>query len=393
MPDPTKGLPSPLSDGRLAENILYFARLLRSAGLPVGPGRVFDAVAAVKIIGFENQEDFYWCLFSLFVTRNEQRELFDQAFHIFWRNPRIMERMLGTMLPMIEAETANDMDSVSRRLADALQSQRDVPMQETVDQDVEFDASLTFSACEVLQEKDFEDMTAAEIEEAKQLIAKMTLSMRRLPTRRFEPSSHGPLVDLRGTLRASLRSPNVITLTFRKRQKRYPPLVILCDISGSMARYSRMFLHFMHSVSNDRDRVHTFVFATRLTNISRSLRHRDVDAALDHVAAEVKDWGGGTRIGDCLSEFNRLWSRRVLSQGAITLIISDGLDREGAQGIELQMDRLARSSRRMVWLNPLLRFDAFEPKASGVRAMLPYVDDFKSVHNLRSLQQLTEVLQ
>lgn len=393
MPDPATDSSRPPSDGRLAENILYFARLLRSAGLPVGPGRVLDAVAAVKIIGFENQEDFYWCLFALFLNRSEQRELFDQAFHVFWRNPRIMERMLGTMLPMVEAESANELETMSRRLADALQQQRDVPMQETVDEEVEFDASLTFSAREVLQEKDFEDMTAAEVAEAKKLIAKMTLAMRRLPTRRFEFASHGSLVDLRSTLRASLRSPNAIILKFRKRQKRRPPLVILCDISGSMAAYSRMFLHFMHTLSNDRDRVHAFVFATRLTNISRSLRYRDVDAALGHVSAAVKDWDGGTRIGACLSEFNRLWSRRVLSQGAITVIISDGLDRDGAESLDAQMERLAKSSRRLVWLNPLLRYDAFEPKARGVRAMLPHVDDFKSIHNLRSLQQLSEVLQ
>lgn len=378
--------------GRIAENIMYFARLLRSAGLPVGPGKVLDAISAVRLVGIGAQDDLYWCLFSQFVNRYDQRELFDQAFHIFWRNPHIMERMIGAMLPIIRVEQEAELEEMSRRLSEAIGSS-DVEGNARTDMDkVEFDASFTFSDKEVLQEKDFESMSTDEIAEAKRAIAKLKLPIVDVPTRRFRRSNRGAHIDLRATLRAALRSIDSIPLKFKQPRRRHPPLVILCDISGSMSRYSRMFLHFMHSITNDRDRVHSFVFGTRLTNITRHLRHRDIDVALDNAAEAVKDWSGGTRIGACLKQFNNTWSRRVLGQGAITLIISDGLDRDEGEGLRKQMERLAKSTRRLIWLNPLLRYEGFEPRASGIRAMLPYVDDFRSVHNLNSLADLAAVL-
>ena len=371
---------------------MYFARLLRAAGLAVGPGKVLDAVTAVRIIGLGSRKDFYWCLFSQFVNRYDQRELFDQAFHIFWRNPHIMEKMIGAMLPTIRVEKDNEFDQLSRRLADALGDSGVDAREEPESEQIQFDASFTFSSREVLQDIDFEAMTAAEVAEAKRAIAKLRLPIMDVPTRRFQRDERGVRVDMRSSLRAALRSGDSIPLKFKKPRRRHPPLVMLCDISGSMSRYSRMFLHFMHAITNDRDRVHAFVFATRLTNITRHLRHRDIDLALDNVADAVGDWSGGTRIGACLKEFNNIWSRRVLGQGAITLILSDGLDREAAEGLAWQMERLAKSTRRLIWINPLLRYEGFEPKAAGIRAMLPYVDDFRSSHNLKSLAELTDVL-
>lgn len=371
---------------------MYFSRLLRAAGLAVGPGKVLDAVTAVKIIGIGSREDFYWCLFSQFVNRYDQHELFDQAFHIFWRNPHILEKMMGAMLPTIRVEKDAELEEMSRRLADAMGTPELEDKHQTDSEQIEFDASFTFSSEEVLQEIDFEAMSAAEVAEAKRAIAKLRLPIMEVPTRRFQRDARGSRVDMRATLRAALRSSAAIPLKFKKPRRRHPPLVMLCDISGSMSRYSRMFLHFMHAITNDRDRVHAFVFATRLSNISRHLRHRDVDLALDNVADAVDDWSGGTRIGACLKEFNNNWSRRVLGQGAITLILSDGLDRESAEGLSWQMERLAKSSRRLIWINPLLRYEGFEPKATGIRAMLPHVNDFRSCHNLNSLAELTNVL-
>jgi hypothetical protein len=198
---------------------------------------------------------------------------------------------------------------------------------------------------------------------------------------------------MRATLRASLRSgPDSIPLRRREKRRRHPPLVILCDISGSMSRYSRMLLHFMHAVTNDRDRVHTFLFGTRLTNVTRHLKQRDIDVALERVGEAVGDWAGGTRIGTCLGEFNRLWSRRVLSQGAIVLFISDGLDRDAGEGLDHEMERLHKSCRRLVWLNPLLRYEGFEPRSLGMRAIMPHVDEFRPVHNLESLAALADAL-
>jgi uncharacterized protein with von Willebrand factor type A (vWA) domain len=208
------------------------------------------------------------------------------------------------------------------------------------------------------------------------------------PTRRFAPDPRGARADMRATLRAALRSGGVIELKRKSRRRRPPPLVVLCDISGSMGRYAQLLLHFLHAVTNDRDRVHVFLFGTRLTNVTRQLRHRDAEVAFQMVSHAVPDWSGGTRIGEALERFNKLWARRVLGQGAIVLLITDGLDRDGAQGLAENMDRLHRSCRRLIWLNPLLRWGGFEPKSQGIRAMLPYVDEFRPVHNLASLRAL-----
>ncbi len=198
---------------------------------------------------------------------------------------------------------------------------------------------------------------------------------------------------MRRTLRASLRSGGAIIPLKRKMpEKKPPPLVILCDISGSMTQYSRMLLHFMHAITNDRDRVHTFVFGTRLTNITRYMRARDIDEALDSVSEKVEDWSGGTRIGTTIAEFNQFWSRRVLGQGAVVLFISDGLDRDAGDGLGVEMERLHKSCRQLIWLNPLLRYDGFEPRSKGIKAILPHVDQFRTVHNLNSLKDLSDVL-
>ena len=378
-------------EGRIAENIMYFARLVRSVGLAVGPGKVLDAIKAVELVGIGSQDDLYWVLFSLFVNRYDQRELFDQAFHIFWRNPRIMERMMGAMLPTVRIDQ-DDLQEMSRRLSEAMATGNENSKPNQDSEQIEFDASFTFSDNEVLQDKDFEDMSAKEIAQAKKAIEQLRLPIMNVSTRRFQRSGTKRQVDMRTTLRAALRSPDSIPLRFKKPKLRHPPLVMLCDISGSMSQYSRMFLHFMHAITNDRDRTHCFVFGTRLTNISRHLKHRDIDLSLDKSSDAVKDWSGGTRIGSCLKEFNNFWSRRVLAQGAVCILITDGLDREEAKGLEKEMDRLSKSTRRLIWLNPLLRYEGFEPKAKGIKAILPYVDDFKTVHNLQSLMDLSEVL-
>lgn len=380
----------------LAANIMQFARTLRAAGLPIGPGKVLDALRAVQVVGLMSREDFYWTLHSVFVNRRDQRELFDQAFHVFWRNPKLLERMMSMILPTLRVDRAAD-DGLSRRVAEAMAPSGQASPDDLGDdgeaEEMEFDAALTWSRHEVLQGKDFEKMSAAEVREAREQIQRMRLPIMDVRTRRFRPDRAGARADLRATLRAALRSGgDVIPLRRRTRRRRHPPLVILCDISGSMDRYARMFLHFMHAITNDRDRVHTFLFGTRLTNITRYLRYKDVDVALEKVSKAVQDWAGGTRIGQCLHAFNHDWSRRVLGQGAVVLLISDGLDRDAAEGLAREAERLHKSCRRLIWLNPLLRYDGFEPRSLGVRAIMPHVDEFRPVHNLNSLAALTEVL-
>ena len=244
----------------------------------------------------------------------------------------------------------------------------------------------------MLQGRDFESMSVDELAQVKAMIARLRLPLPEIPTRRTVVADRGTTVDLRATLRAMASARGaVVPLAWRKRRRRRPPLVVLCDISGSMDRYSRMLLFFLHAITNDRDRVHVLLFGTRLTNITRHLRQRDVDVAIARVSASVTDWAGGTRIGACLAEFNRRWSRRLLGQGATVLLISDGLDSDVGQGLAQEMDRLHKSCRRLIWLNPLLRYEGFEARPAGIRAMLPYVDEFLPVHNLESLMQLAGV--
>ncbi len=389
---------APGGGGRLAANIMHFARVLRAAGLPIGPGRVLDAVRAAETVGIGDRGDFYWALHAVFVNRRDQRELFDQAFHVFWKNPRILEKMMSMVLPSFRVPPDEEQQEMSRRLAEALRG-GETPGEGESDDDeqeepeFEFDAAMTFSDREILHEMDFEKMSTDEVRRAKAAIAAMRLPIMRVPTRRFRADPAGRRIDMRATLRASLRSGgHDIPLARRSRRRRHPPLVIMCDISGSMSRYSRMLLHFMHAVTNDRDRVHTFLFGTQLTNITRHLRQRDVDVALARVGQAADDWSGGTRIGSCLAEFNLHWSRRVLGQGAVLLLITDGLDREGGGGLSLEMERLHKSCRRLIWLNPLLRYDGFQPKSMGMRAIMPHVDDFRTIHNLESLEDLAAAL-
>ncbi len=380
--------------GRLADNIVHFVRVLRAAGLPVGPARTLAALEAVEAVGLANREDFRAALAAVLVSRHEQLPVFEQAFDLFWRNPKLLEKLIASLLPTAYGRVGETPEpELPARIAQAmLPPATDLPRAD--DDEVALDAAFTMSPREVLQRKDFETMTAEELAAVRGLLRNLRLPLPELPTRRTTPASRGHRVDLRATLRrATGAAGRLAPLAWRRRVRRTPPLVVLCDISGSMDRYARMLLHFLHAVTNDRDRVHVLLFGTRLTNITRHLKHRDVDVALARVTTAVADWAGGTRIGSCLAEFNRRWSRRLLGQNAVVLLISDGLDAEGGEGLAAQAERLAKSCRRLVWLNPLLRYEGFEARPAGIKAMLPFVDEFLPVHNLESLTDLAAALE
>src|SRR5438552_2962989 len=356
-----------------------------------------DAVARFHLGNGANHEvirrdDWYWTMSAVLLSRQEQRPIFDQAFQIFWRDPKLTEAMMQMLLPQAYGRAARPEQQQSQRLTDALFSQQREAREKDAER-LDIEARLTFSSREVLQRMDFDTMSAAELAEAKKMIARLRLPLPMIRTRRFRPERAGRRIDLRATLRESLREGgDIIALVRAAPGELHPPLVVLCDISGSMNPYSRMFLHFLHAITNDRDRVSVFVFGTRLTNITRQLRHRDVDVAMAKVADAIKDWSGGTRIGASLREFNFKWARRTLGQNACVLLVSDGLDREAGEGLGEEMERLAKSSRYLVWLNPLLRYDKFEARPAGVRAILPHVDLFLPVHNLKSLVDLAKTL-
>jgi uncharacterized protein with von Willebrand factor type A (vWA) domain len=383
-----------LPRGFLAENVLHFVRLLRAAGLPVGPAKVIDALAAVEAVGVANRGDFREALAAVLVSRREHLDLFLQAFDLFWKNPKLLEKMVASLLPRVQGrmEEENQAPDVMARLAEAMigpKPRRD----EDASEEIEVDAAFSFSPREVLQKKDFATMTTDELAQVKAMLARLTLPLPERVQRRTRAARRGHRIDLRATLRGMTgASRDLAPLAYRARVKRPPPLVVLCDISGSMDRYARMLLHFLHAITNDRHRVSTLVFGTRLTNITRHLRHKDVDVALAKVAASVDDWAGGTRIGACLHDFNRRWSRRLLGQNAVVLLISDGLDADGGEGLAFEVERISKSAARLVWLNPLLRYAGFEARPAGVRAILPHVDDFLPVHNVASLTDLSRVL-
>jgi uncharacterized protein with von Willebrand factor type A (vWA) domain len=396
-------IPLELPDApKLSHNITYFARALRKAGLPIGPGRVIDAIRAVEAAGFTRKEDFYWTLHACFVSKPEHRTVFAQVFRLYWRDPRYLEHMMAMMLPAVRGvQEERTAQSAEKRAAEALLDgvERDAPdvAQEEGGSEIEVDASLTMSAEERLRTLDFEQMSTDEVARAKRMLSKLALPVKPIPSRRGKADALGRQADWRRTLRAAMRQGGDIRALARKSPRpRWPNLVVICDISGSMSQYSRMVLHFLHAVANQKGagwaKVHGFTFGTRLTNITRHLATRDVDAALRAAGSEAQDWEGGTRIGACLHDFNRDWSRRVMGQGAVVLLITDGLDRGTPEMLAKEMERLHLSSRRLIWLNPLLRWEGFAPKAQGIRTMLPHVDSFRAGHSISTLEELAEAI-
>lgn len=387
-------------DGKLAHNIAHFARALRKAGLPIGPGRTLDAVKAVAAAGFDRREDFYFTLQAIFVSRPEERSTFAQVFRLFWRDPRYLEHMMSLMLPQVRGVQEDRIaEAAEKRAAEALLDGQlpPAPKDDREADQIDIDASATMSSGERLKTLDFEQMSAEEIAAAKRMLAKLSLPVQPLKTRRSAPSSLIARIDARRTLREAMRhGGEIATLAHKSPVTRWPNLIVLCDISGSMADYSRMVLHFVHAVANRKGqgwaKVHAFTFGTRLTNITRHLRARDVDAALKAAGAEAHDWSGGTRIGQSLHAFNRDWSRRVLGQGAVVLLITDGLDRDDTSLLAKETERLHLSCRRLIWLNPLLRWTGFAPKAAGIRAILPHVDSFRAGHSIASLEALGKAI-
>ena len=390
-------------DGKLVDNITHFARALRRAGLPIGPGRIRSAIEAVAEAGFARKADFYWTLHAVFVNRPEERQVFNQIFRLYWRDPRYLEHMMSIMLPAIRnVSEEKAADAAAKRAAEALLEGAKAPDRpddgsEPEATEIQIDASQTASSTERLRTLDFEQMSTQEAAEARRMLARLSLPVKPIATRRFVADAQGRKPDWRRSLRVAARQGGEITaLHYRSPRTRWPALVVLCDISGSMSQYSRMVLHFVHAVANRQGqgwaRVHAFTFGTQLTNITRHLRTRDVDAALNAAGAQAQDWQGGTRIGGCLRAFNMDWSRRVLGQGAVVLLISDGLDRDDPALLAREMERLHLSARRLIWLNPLLRWDSFAPRARGIRAMLPHVDAFRSAHSIASLDALAEAI-
>lgn len=396
LPEPTPQLPRA---GKLADNVVHFARVLRKAGLPVGTDRALLALQALELAGVRGRGELHDVLEACLTSRVEHRPLFDQAFHVFWRDPHLLREIMQMSLPSIGAHDEPRRSMVSRRLIDALLERaarmqgRSEPLGRSAPE-----IEPSWSDRERLRTMDFESMTSAEAVAAQRVIGALQPLLARLGTRRQSPAKAGARLEPRELLRECGRhGGEVVEFPRSVRRTRLEPLCVIIDISGSMSRYSRMFLHFVHALtSGPRSadlRVSAFVFGTRLTRITGLLRRCDPDEALRRVARTVEDWSGGTRIGHCLKEFNHRWARRMSLAGSTVLLVTDGLELADIDALSEQAQRLSRSCRRLLWLNPLLRYDAFAPKARGVRALLPHVDRMLPVHNIESLQHLVLALQ
>ncbi len=388
-------LPTPAElPGHLAENVMHFGRVLRAAGLPLGSDRIQLALQALQVGTMQTRGDFHDTLAACFIDRIEHRELFEQAFQLFWRDPDLTGRMMAMLLPRVQAkENTTPAPPENRRLAEAMFPHQPNAPQPPPPEQLEIETTMTWSERERLQKADFETMTSDEWRAAQQMLKRLAPLFEPLLTRRLRPAAHPGRPDARATLRDMARhGGDLAGLRWRQPRRQPAPLVVLADISGSMSRYSRMLLHFTHALGHADARVESFVFGTRLTRTTRSLRQRDPDVAVSRVVREVEDWSGGTRISTCLHEFNQRWARRVLPGRATVLLVTDGLEHGHTAELSFEMERLHKSCRRLIWLNPLLRFDAFEPRAGGIKAMLPHVDRFLPAHNLQSLAELAQVL-
>jgi uncharacterized protein len=373
----------------LARNVVHFVRVLRGAGLPMSPAQAADALEALSLIDLARRDDVRAALAALLTAAPDEREIFDAAFDLFWRDPDWESKLRALLLPKVQGGLPPPRRN--NRLADALAARaaapRGAPPRPEEHQEHELRAHASFSAEERLRQRDFETLTADEWRTLRHLIRAQRLPLATERTRRLKAASHGTHADLRASARHAVRAGGDWTVwKYRAPVERKPPLVLMLDISGSMSAYSRAVLYFCHALLHSRERLQVFLFGTRLTHATRALRERDPDIALAQLATQVADWSGGTRIGATLGEFNRRWARRMLGGRATVLIVTDGLDHEASETLAAEMARLHRFAHRVVWLNPLLRYCDFAPKARGVQAMLPHVDAHYPVHNLDCLE-------
>ncbi len=400
---------------QLQRKLVEFGRLLWDMGLDVGPGRMVEASQTIALIDVKKREDFYHALKCTLLSRHEQEPLFDQAFFYFWQMKHRMRKLgdnasvkssddsrRGNALRLPPRERQELEAQAARLTRQLMQPQREPSqgrpsdqVEEGEDNDDDDEAQGTaFSAVEQLRKKDFESYSWEEMQEAKRLMAEMHWHLGERPTRRKAPARKGDYPDLRRIVRRNMKyGGELMELTWRRIKRKPRPMVIVCDISGSMSLYSRLLLHFIHTISSGLQNTEAFVFGTRLTRITRQLRKRDVDDAVRDVSKNVQDWSGGTRIGECLRDFNYRWARRVLGHGAVVLIISDGWDRGEPDVLKAEMDRLQHSSHRLIWLNPLLGSSDYRPVTIGMKTALPFIDDFLSAHSLDSLLELGKVLE
>jgi len=375
---------------KILDNILRFIRLLRKSGVKVGSQSSIDALKAIKILKIGNRKEFYWALFSNLINRNEDKEIFDQCFYLFWQNPKIMEQMFNLLLPQIGNQKAPENNKKTiKRINDVIQKPN-INKKEDQKDEIVFDAQMSWSNKSTIKSKDFEMMSLDEINIAKQEIKKLFIGLQKEKTRRLNKFYQGSKISPKDTLKRGIKNNGLVNLVYKNKLERPKPLVILIDISGSMESYSRIMLFFSHLLMELNKNIEVFIFGTKLTKITKFLNNKDIDHSLYKIGISVTDWAAGTKIASSVRNFNQYWARRTLTHNQTLLLITDGLERDDENNLESEIKRLSMFTSNLIWLNPLLRYKDFEPKVKSIKTILKHVDKFIPIHNVDSIQNLVK---
>ena len=375
---------------KLLDNIVRFIRLLRKSGLSIGTEASINVLEAVKSLRIGTRDEFYWALHTTLITKNEDTELFDQSFYLFWQNPKIMEQMFNLLLPQIGKQSApKNKNKRLKRLEDNI-SKKPLDTDISKREEINFDSEMTWSDKSMIKSKDFKMMSLEEIKNAQKQIKKLLSHFKKYKSRRWYKKEDGLRISQKDTIKKSIKNNSLISLVYKTQIKKNKPLVILIDISGSMENYSRIMLFFSHLLINIHKNVEVFIFGTELTRITKFLQNNDIDFALDKIGKLVTDWSAGTKIASSFAEFNQKWSRRILAQNQTLILISDGLDRDNEKNLEFEVKRLSLFTSRFIWLNPLLRYSKFQAKVKSIKIILKYVNEFIPIHNIDSIENLVK---
>ena len=377
-------------EGKLPENVLLFTHLLRASGIKIGSDGVTDAISAIKTLGLKSKRAFYFSLLTCLTKKKEDEIIFRQAFDLFWQNPKFQEKTRNMLLPRTRvSEQDEQKEELAQRIIENLPKTEKIKKLDELEDNIIFDTSGSASDIQLNKSKDFGTMSKNELRQATDVIRDLSVHLPQKPFRRFEPKKMGPHLSVRHGLKDSVKNFGIVLPKFMKRKEKDRPIVFLIDISGSMENYSKMLLHFVHNLMQRHRNCLVFLFGTKLTNITHLLKNKDIDDALQKISKVTDDWAGGTRIRDSIYEFNKTWVRRTPVSGSLVLFISDGLDKNHQSDLLIQMERLKKNCKYLLWLNPLLRYKNFLPKSVSIKRILKNVDALLPIHSLESIENLT----
>ena len=377
-------------EGKLPENVLLFTHLLRASGIKIGSDGVTDAISAIKTLGLKSKRAFYFSLLTCLTKKKEDEIIFRQAFDLFWQNPKFQEKTRNMLLPRTRvSEQDEQKEELAQRIIENLPKTEKIKKLDELEDNIIFDTSGSASDIQLKKSKDFGTMSKNELRQATDVIRDLSVHLPQKPFRRFEPKKMGPHLSVRHGLKDSVKNFGIVLPKFMKKKEKDRPIVFLIDISGSMENYSKMLLHFVHNLMQRHRNCLVFLFGTKLTNITHLLKNKDIDDALQKISKVTDDWAGGTRIRDSIYEFNKTWVRRTPVSGSLVLFISDGLDKNHQSDLLIQMERLKKNCKYLLWLNPLLRYKKFLPKSVSIKRILKNVDALLPIHSLESIENLT----